>query len=129
MVQAVGASATVNQSTDPAAAAAGLEARLVRYQKQLSECVNCDSSKTASGKAEIESISGKISEVRDRIARIAESRTVRTLTDTIKNGTNSSANTVPPEKNDRGPEPSIGSTSIGSTSIGRVIGSLLNTTA
>lgn len=69
MVQAIGSSA-VSGSVNTGAAAAGLEAQLVRYQKQLSECVNCDSSKTAEGKAEIQAISSKISDVRERIDKV-----------------------------------------------------------
>lgn len=71
MVQAIGSSA-VSGSISTGAAAVGLEAQLVRYQKLLSECVNCDSSKTAKGKADIQAISVKISEVRERIDRITE---------------------------------------------------------
>lgn len=35
-----------------------------------SECVNCASSKTAEGKAEIQEISGRIGEIRERIDKV-----------------------------------------------------------
>lgn len=69
MVQAIGSSAG-SGAISTGAAAAGLEAQLTRYQKQLSECVNCASSRTAEGKAEIEAISARISEVRARIEKV-----------------------------------------------------------
>jgi hypothetical protein len=46
-----------------------LQARLERYQKQLSDCVNCASAKTPEGKADIENISAQISQVKQRIAQ------------------------------------------------------------
>ncbi|HAT31472.1 MAG TPA: hypothetical protein DCW29_11655 [Janthinobacterium sp.] len=68
MVQAIGGAAgSDTKNKDGAAAAASLEAQLLRYQKQLSDCVNCDSSKTPEGKAQIQAIASKISEVKDRI--------------------------------------------------------------
>lgn len=57
------------------AATARLEAQLARYQKQLSDCVNCDSSKTAEGKAQIEAISAKISALKERIDKVGEANT------------------------------------------------------
>ena len=55
--------------------AAGLEAQLQRYQKELSDCVNCDSANTAAGKETIQAISAKISGVRARLEEIAVSKT------------------------------------------------------
>jgi hypothetical protein len=46
MVQAVGGTTATSAFSGPAKAA-GLEYQLQRYQKQLSECVNCASAKTA----------------------------------------------------------------------------------
>ena len=71
MVQAIG-SATVSGGLGAGAATASLEAQLVRYQKQLSDCVNCDSAKTAEGKAAIDALSSKISEVRTRIDTVTK---------------------------------------------------------
>jgi len=73
MVQAIGSSAA-GGAVDSGAGAAGLQAQLVRYQKQLSECANCASSKTAEGKAEIQAISGRISEIRARIDKVTEAK-------------------------------------------------------
>ena len=75
MVQAVGGTAATSAFSGPAKAA-GLEYQLQRYQKQLSECVNCASAKTAQGKATIEAISGKISSIRLRIDEVASSNSV-----------------------------------------------------
>ncbi|MDY7574176.1 hypothetical protein [Actimicrobium sp. CCI2.3] len=82
MVQAVGGPAA-NTSFSVPAKTAGLEYQLTRYQKQLSECVNCASAKTAQGKAAIEAISGKINSIRLRIDEVASSSTVRQITSAI----------------------------------------------
>ncbi len=76
MVQAVGGTAATSTFSGPAKAA-GLEYQLQRYQKQLSECVNCASAKTAQGKANIEAISGVISSLRVRIDAVASTNPVR----------------------------------------------------
>ena len=39
---------------------ASLEAKLARDQQQLADCVNCPSSKTSAGKANIDKIAGQI---------------------------------------------------------------------
>lgn len=49
-----------------------LRARLDRYQKQLSDCVNCASAKTPKGKADIAAISARIDEVKRAIAQTAK---------------------------------------------------------
>ena len=51
------------------AAKASLEAQLAQYQRQLSECINCDSAKTLEGKNQIQAISSKIAAIRDSIAQ------------------------------------------------------------
>ncbi|MEB0136213.1 hypothetical protein QN362_12800 [Actimicrobium sp. CCC2.4] len=76
MVQAIGGTAT-NVTYSNSARAAGLEYQLSRYQKQLSECVNCASAKTPQGKADIEAISGKISSLRLRIDEVASGSAAR----------------------------------------------------
>jgi hypothetical protein len=73
MVHAIG-SATAYGAAGSGAAAASLEAQLARYQKQLSDCVNCDSAKTAEGKVEIEALSRRIGDIRDKIDKLAEAR-------------------------------------------------------
>jgi len=63
--------------THPAAASAygggrlspaSLQAQLQRFEQQLSDCVNCASAKTPRGKADIQAIAVRISQVRERIA-------------------------------------------------------------
>lgn len=51
-----------------ATSSVGLRAKLDRYEKQLSDCVNCASAKTPEGKADIAAISAKIDEVKRAIA-------------------------------------------------------------
>jgi hypothetical protein len=46
------------------------QAEVARYQKQLSDCVNCSSSKTLEGKAHIQELSSKISVDQQRIKQV-----------------------------------------------------------
>ncbi|MET3107648.1 hypothetical protein AAKU67_001908 [Oxalobacteraceae bacterium GrIS 2.11] len=69
MVQTIGSNLATGASSS-GSALPGLEAQLKKYQKQLSECVNCDSSKTTEGKAQIQSISSSISDVKARIDKV-----------------------------------------------------------
>jgi hypothetical protein len=52
-----------------APSAVSLQAQLQRYQKQLSECVNCASAKTLQGKSDIQAIAARISQIEQRIAQ------------------------------------------------------------
>ncbi len=70
MVAAIGASSAAYGGSVATTPTAGLEAQLARYQKELSDCVNCDSAKTPEGKEQIQTISNKISAVRARIDEI-----------------------------------------------------------
>lgn len=54
--------------------ATSLQAQLERFQKQLSDCVNCASAKTPQGKADIEAISARISQIEQRIAQTQQHR-------------------------------------------------------
>jgi outer membrane murein-binding lipoprotein Lpp len=49
--------------------ATSLQAQLERFQKQLSDCVNCASAKTPQGKSDIQAISARISQIEQRIAQ------------------------------------------------------------
>ena len=49
---------------------AALQAEVARYQKQLSDCVNCPSSKTLEGKTQIQELSSKISVDQQHIEQI-----------------------------------------------------------
>jgi hypothetical protein len=67
---ALGASATPSTAYGGGGpSAASLQAQLQRYQQQLSDCVNCASAKTPQGKADIQAISARISEVKQTIAQ------------------------------------------------------------
>jgi hypothetical protein len=67
---AIGASATPSTAYGGGGpSAASLQAQLQRYQQQLSDCVNCASAKTPQGKADIQAISARISEVKQSIAQ------------------------------------------------------------
>jgi hypothetical protein len=69
MVSANGSPAVCGAVSTPRTAA-GVEAQLERYKKELSNCVNCESAKTASGKAAIEAAASKISTAEARIEKI-----------------------------------------------------------
>jgi len=69
MVAAIG-SATVSATSGGGFGTAGLEAQIARYEKQLSDCVNCSSAKTPEGKKAIAEISNKISATRARINEV-----------------------------------------------------------
>jgi hypothetical protein len=75
MVAAIGSS-TLPSSSTSVSPTAGLEAQIIRYQKQLSDCVNCDSANTAQGKENIQAISNKISAARAKIEEINVSRPI-----------------------------------------------------
>lgn len=71
MPQAVsfsGAGGRTGTYLSDATSSVGLRAKLDRYEKQLSDCVNCASAKTPEGKADIVAISAKIDEVKRTIA-------------------------------------------------------------
>jgi len=70
MVSAIGSAFGSTRVSDPAATAAGIEAQIARYKKELSDCVNCESAKTTGGKAEIAAIASKISTAEARIEKI-----------------------------------------------------------
>ena len=74
MVAAIGSASAAYGGGVTRTPAAGLEAQLVRYQKELADCVNCESAKTPEGKERIQTISNKISEVRARIDEIDSSQ-------------------------------------------------------
>lgn len=67
-------SATFSSPAGAKPSVAGLEAQLERYRKELSNCVNCSSSKTPEGKEKIQSISGKISTLQSRIEEITRTK-------------------------------------------------------
>jgi hypothetical protein len=75
MVAAIG-SATVSAMSGGSFGTAGLEAQIARYEKQLSDCVNCASAKTPEGKKAIAEISNKISATRARVDEMQATKQV-----------------------------------------------------
>lgn len=67
MLGAIGTSA-IATTIGVGRSAAGLEARLAQYEIKLADWENCPSCKTAEGKAKIADLSGKVSEIKQRIA-------------------------------------------------------------
>lgn len=64
---AVGASPVFSTPPSNGTATAGADAELVRYKKELSDCVNCATATTTEGKRRIQEISSKISAAESRI--------------------------------------------------------------
>jgi len=73
MLSAIGSSA-YSGFVGSGPSAAGLQAQLDRYQKQLSDCVNCSSANTLEGRKAIQDLSGQISEVKARIEQITSTK-------------------------------------------------------
>jgi hypothetical protein len=69
MVQAIGSSTSAGAAVS-SPPIGGLDAQLARYQKELSECVNCESAKTPEGKKTIQAVSDKISVVKARLEEV-----------------------------------------------------------
>lgn len=74
MVQSISASGTAPVSASGSPSATSLQAQLQRYQQQLSDCVNCDSAKTPEGKAAIQAIAAKVSQVEQKIGALQNSK-------------------------------------------------------
>lgn len=51
----------------PGASTAGLDAQIIRYKKELADCVNCASASTAEGKAAIAAAANKVGAAEARI--------------------------------------------------------------
>lgn len=71
MIRAI--NSPTSQPSAPTATAV-LTAQLGRYQKELSECINCASAKTPEGKSNIEAIEIRISDIKARLEQ-ASNRT------------------------------------------------------
>jgi FlxA-like protein len=70
MVSAVGAPALPGR-VGVSSSIASLQAQLDRYQKQLSDCVNCDTANTREGRQTIQDLSNRIGEIKARIEKAA----------------------------------------------------------
>jgi len=71
MVSAIGSSPASGFTPAPVSSTAGLEAQIIRYKKELSDCVNCASANTTEGKAAIAAAASKVSAAEARIKSIA----------------------------------------------------------
>ena len=58
----------------------GLDAQIARYKKELSDCVNCESAKTAKGKAKIQAISDKLTALTAQTENAAKPKDTNQLT-------------------------------------------------
>lgn len=63
-----GVASTAYRSGAPSVAS--LKAQLERFQKRLSDCVNCTSANTPQGKADIQAISARISQITKQINQL-----------------------------------------------------------
>lgn len=70
MVAPIGTSNTFSY-TGSAKPSTGLEFELGKYQKELSDCVNCDSANTAEGRSNIQELHNKISSIKARMEKQA----------------------------------------------------------
>lgn len=117
MVQAI-ASGASNTVLSKASNSAALEAQLERYQKELSDCVNCPSAKTSEGKAQIADISGKISDLKNRIQKTGEAESGNTIDGAVGSAASrtDAGKAAPPEQNtaNGGARPGSASLSVGS---------------
>ena len=68
------ASPTVAPPTGGKVTIASLDAQMQRYQRQLSDCVYCQSAKTPEGKAAIDKVNEKISMVKTQMEAAEEQR-------------------------------------------------------
>jgi hypothetical protein len=66
MVAAIGAIPTYSAQV-PTVSTGGLRAELARYEKALSECVNCATAQTTEGQQEIQRLSSEIARLKARI--------------------------------------------------------------
>lgn len=71
MVAAIGAPTGFSAQL-PGPSTGGMRAELARYEKALSECVNCASAKTPEGQQEIQRLSAEIARLKARIEDAAK---------------------------------------------------------
>ena len=79
MISSIGSSPTydLNSISKPTT---GLDAQIARYKKELSDCVNCESAKTAKGKAKIQAISDKLTALTAQTENAAKPKDTNQLT-------------------------------------------------
>ncbi len=74
--------------------AAGIQAQIAIYQRQLSDCVNCSSADTIEGKNQIQEISSKISTAKAQIQQISDQAPPKTSATSATTNANASVNAV-----------------------------------
>lgn len=72
MLAAIGAIPAYSSQV-PTVSTGGLRAELARYEKALSECVNCATAQTTDGQQEIQRLSSEIARLRARIEEAGRS--------------------------------------------------------
>lgn len=129
MVAAVGSSTLQTGSTSGISPIASLEAQVTRYQKQLSDCVNCSSANTLEGKKNIQEISDKISIAKAKIEQINQTQPLnqpaRSDNQTTALPRSDVAASLPASVNSVNPASNSGSQS----SVFGTVGSLINVSA
>jgi ABC-type antimicrobial peptide transport system ATPase subunit len=129
MVAAVGSSTLQSGSTNGISPVASLEAQITRYQKQLSDCVNCSSANTIEGKKNIQQISDKISIAKAKIEQIKQTQLLnqpaRSDNQTNAAATPDATAALPASINAVTPAPGSGTTQ----SVFGTVGSLINVSA
>ena len=72
MVAAIGATPSFSTQL-PQVSTGGLRAELARYEKALSECVNCATARTPEGQQEIQRLGSEIARLKSRIEEAGRS--------------------------------------------------------
>lgn len=70
MVSAIGSSYASGSLSTPAESTAAIEDQIVRYRKELSNCLNCESAQTKQGQADIQVLTNKINSAEARLNQI-----------------------------------------------------------
>ena len=68
---AIGAT-TASSMSQPQGSRVALRADLARYEKQLSDCVNCSSARTPEGKRNIQDLNARIGDLKARLNGVTE---------------------------------------------------------
>ncbi len=123
MLSAIGSSSFPTSSGSGASAGA-LEAQLAQCERQLSDWVNCASAKTPEGKAIIQKLSDKVSEIKHRI-EAADKTSATNQPTVLKANTSVTASSNGNGAGLPGSEPAINPISANS-SVTATVGGLIN---
>ena len=120
MITAIGSASP--SSTPGGAPTAIIAAQIARYQKELSNCVNCDSANTREGRDTIQTISNKISVAKARLEELAlnKSSTPPDIPKAISSAYfSSSKDTIASSVNNKIGTESVSASDLASTTVGR----------